>query len=201
MIKKMALFMGVAALIVTMMACNDDDDVIVHDMEPGTSEVTVTGDIEFEFEGVAIYSGYSHPQTGENFFTIAFGNQGNEVINIWFIRSGDVPPNGTYTVQSFSMEEVVDNDWFFEMGEFVAFSTRQVGQNVEFFFSQSGTISLEDTGDNTFAGEFNFTASGFAVDLQQTEEGEGETDIPDILEVQFSGKFNALQNQVPLPPL
>jgi hypothetical protein len=203
MIRKMGLLMGISALMITMLACNDDDDVIVHDMEPGTSEFTVTGDINLAFEGVAIFAGYIHQETGENFFTIAFGNQGEEIINIWFLRSGDAPPNGTYSVQSFSMDDVAGNDWFFDLEEFVAFSTRQVGQHVEFFFSENGTITLEDTGDNTFAGEFNFTATGSSINSQQTGngEGEGEDETPDILEVQFSGKFNAVMNQVPLPPL
>jgi type 1 fimbria pilin len=107
MSNKRWFFAGVAALLFTMSACNNDDnDVEVYDMEPGTFTATITGDVETVFEGVAIFTEYQHQATGELFFTIGFGSSSEEAINLWFVRTGQFPGGGTYNIQQLNLEDM-----------------------------------------------------------------------------------------------
>ncbi len=199
MIKEIWRYVGVAVLIFTVYACNDDDNDIVHDIEPGTFQVTVSGDVEAEFEGSAMFSEYEHMETGEQFFILGFSSTTEtEMFNMWLARTGMFPGDDTFDIQQLNFEEFEEEEWYFQAEEFVNFSIKQVNQEYEMYFSESGTITLEMTGDNTVTGEFDFSATGFLFEIENGE-AKNEEFNEDELEVNFSGSFNAMPGEVPIP--
>jgi hypothetical protein len=199
--KHISFYAGIASLIILISSCSrDDDELIVHDMEPGTFEATITGDVESSFEGVAIYTEYMNQVTGEFFFTIGLGSTTDEAISLWFVRGGEYPGEGTYNIQSFERADLDDAEWFFEPQDFVNLGVRQPGQEVELYFSQSGSITFEPGVENTIAGEFEFTATGSHMNQENQGEETGETDpAEEVWEIVISGTFNAAFGEVPLP--
>jgi hypothetical protein len=191
-------FVGILALLVAFVSCDrDDDDDDIPGNEIGRFEATVTGDITTEFNGVAVYALYQHIETDELFFTVGFGgNNGDYAINVWFVRGGDYPGNDTYGVVSFDQEEMEDDLWFFDVDEFVGLSIvqdQEATQEIEVYFSESGTISFEMTGQNILTGEFDITVTGYVMDLPTKQDEE--------LQISISGTFNAVPGEVQFPNL
>jgi hypothetical protein len=187
MIKQIGKFIGVAALIFTMSSCNDDDNDIIHEIEPGTFEASVTGDFEAQMEGVAVFIDYFDQFTGERAFILGFGSSNQEIMNIWVLRAGEYPGDGTYDIQPVDFEDMEQEDWFLNVQEFVSYSERMVEEQYELFITESGTVSLELTGDNTVTGEFEIAATGYLMDQEgPAEEGS---------QVVISGNYNAIPGQ------
>ena len=207
MIKEIWKYTGIAALLFTMSACEDDDNDIIHDIEPGTFEVTISGDVEAEFEGSAIFTEYEHPETGDRFFILGFGTpQDTKMLNMWLVRTGEYPGDGNFDISQFDPEDFDEENWLFLADEFVNISItiNQVNQEFEIdeiYFSDSGTITLELTGDNTVTGEFDFSATGFLFEMDEIAENKevNENESDELLEVNFSGSFNAVSGQVQIP--
>jgi hypothetical protein len=201
--KNYFIYAGITAVIILFSACDrDDEEIIVHDLEPGTFEASITGDVESVFEGVAIYTEYLNQVTGEFFFTIGLGSTtANEAISLWFIRSGEYPGDGTYNIQSIELADLDNNnEWFFEQPDFVILSVRQPDQEVELYFSDSGSITLEQNEANTVTGEFELTATGSLMNQTETQtEGEENNEEPEVWEIVITGTFNAAFGEVPLP--
>jgi hypothetical protein len=189
-------YAGLVILFITIFACSrDDDEEIVQDLEPGTFEATITGDVESVFEGVAIYTEYFNQETEEYFFTIGLGSTtDDEAASLWFVRSGEYPGEGTFNIQSFERAELDNAQWFFEPQDFVNLSVRQPGQEVEIYFSDSGSITFDQSSENTISGEFELIATGTLMDQSQNTD-----EAPQVWEIMVSGTFNAAFGEVPLP--
>ena len=193
-------YVGVLAILVAFVACDRDDDDIddIPGDEIGRFEGTITGDVTAEFEGFAVFAQYQHiDEADELFFTVAFSAEiGNQTLTIWFVRGGDFPGNDTYAVRSFDVEEMEDNLWFFDIEEFIGFSLIQHQQNageIDVYFSESGTITMELTGQNILTGEFSIDATGYRMNM--TEQSEEE------LQISISASFNAVAGDVQFPDL
>jgi hypothetical protein len=189
MIKQIGKFIGVAALIFTMVSCNNDDNDIIHEIEPGTFEASITGDFETQMAGVAVFIDYVDQMTGERAFLLGFGSSNQEIMNIWFLRAGEYPGDGTYDIQPVDFEDMQEEDWFLNVQEFVSYSERMINEQYELFITESGTISLEMTGDFTITGEFGITATGYLMDE------EGPVEEQETSQVQITGSFNAVPGQ------
>ncbi len=187
MIKQIGKFIGVAALIFTMYSCSDDDNDIIHDIEPGTFEASVAGDFEAQIDGVAVFIDYFDQFTGDRAFILGFGSSNQEIMNIWVLRAGEYPGDGTYDIQPVDLEDMEQQDWFLDVQEFVSYSERMVDEQYELFITESGTVTLELTGDNTVTGEFEINATGFLID----QEGLAE----ETSQVQITGSYNAVPGQ------
>jgi hypothetical protein len=194
--KYYGIYAGIAAILILFSACSrDDDEVIVHDLEPGTFEATITGDVESVFEGVAIYTEYFNQETEEYFFTIGLGSTTDgEAASLWFVRSGEYPGEGTFNIQSLESADLENAQWFFETQNFVNLSVRQPDQEIELYLSDSGSITFEQNTTNTIAGEFELTATGSL--MNPTDETD---EVPEVWEIVITGTFNAAFGEVPLP--
>jgi hypothetical protein len=191
-------FVGILALLVVFASCSrDDDDDDIPGNEIGRFEATVTGDINTDFEGVAVYALYQHIETEELFFTVGFGgNNGDYAINVWFVRGGNYPGDDTHGVASFDQEGMEDDLWFFEMEEFVGLSIvqdQEATEAIDVYFTESGTISFEMTSQNILTGEFDITVTGYTMNLNTKQEEE--------LQISISGTFNAVPGEVQFPNL
>lgn len=191
-------YVGVIALLVAFVACDRDDDDIddIPGDEIGRFEATITGDVTAEFEGVAVFAQYQHIETDELFFTVGFGANNGQTINIWFVRGGEFPGNDTYAVHSFDVEEMEDDLWFFDVDDFVSFILIQHQQNageLEVYFSESGTITLQLTEQNILTGDFSIDATGYRMDMTEPSEEE--------LNISISASFNAVAGEVQFPNL
>jgi hypothetical protein len=194
--KNYSIYAGIAAIVILFSACSrDDEEIIVHDLEPGTFEATISGDVESVFEGVALYTEYFNQETEEYFFTIGLGSTTDgEAASLWFVRSGEYPGEGTFNIQSIEREDVENSQWFFEPQDFVNLSVRQPDQEVELYFSESGSITIEPNTTNTIAGEFELVATGTLMNpTDDTDE------VPEVWEIVITGTFNAAFGEVPLP--
>ncbi len=191
MVRKILKYLSITALMLAMVACDRDDDDDVPDMEPGTFEAAISGDVESTLEGSAIFTEYVHEMTGEYFFTLGMSAAVEENVSIWFVRSGQFPGDGSYTIQPFDLDEMDEELWFFEVDQFINFNIREVNQQSELYFAESGTITMELVDDDTaIAGDFEFAATGSVMG----QEGEVTP-----VEVQFSGSFYAVFGTVQFP--
>ena len=194
MIREVVKFFIVAAFLVAMMGCDRDDDNDVPDMEPGTFEAVITGDVEATLQGVAIFTEYTlDGLPDEIFFTLGMGASDEEPVNIWFVRGGAFPGEGTYDIQPFDLEGMEPDNWFFDVPEFINFSLRQLNQEQqELYFAESGTISFEMVeNDTAIRGDFEFGATGSVIGQ--------EGDEPEVRQIQFSGSFYAVFGTVQFP--
>ena len=184
-------FAGIAALFLTLTSCSNDSNII--DMGPGTFEVVITGDVEAEYDGFAIFAEYADQITGQLFFAMSLTSNEGENIKTWFVRSGQFPGNDTYFIEPFTREEMNDPGWLFGTEEFVSFFMREVELEQDLFFSNSGTITLQLTTDNTMFGDFELVAAGYP---RHSMIGEDE---PEEMEVHLSGRFNAIFGEIMFP--
>jgi hypothetical protein len=184
-------YAGIAALFLTMTSCSDDSNTI--DMGPGTFKIVITGDVETEFEGFALFSEFADQINGRLFFAMSLISNQGENIKTWFVRSGQFPGNDTYLIELFAREDMDDIGWVFGTDEFVGFFIREVELEQDLFFSDSGTITLQLTTDNTMYGDFEFVASGRP---RYSMIGEAE---PEQMDVHISGRFNAMFGEIQFP--
>ncbi len=194
-------YIGVAALLLTLSACDDNDndiDIDDPDVPAGTFEGTITGDITAEIGGFAGFAEYVVEE--EHFFVLFFATDQVEMVNLWLVRSGQFPGEGTYNIQEFDHKIMDDPEWFLAVDEFAGFGIRQENEDFQLFFSESGSVSMEILGQTTVAGDFDFSATGFMQEDIENNENNEEEPMPAV-QVQFSGSFNAVLENVQPPVL
>ncbi len=183
-------------MLLVLYACEDDNDIDVIDEDLGTFQVTISGDVNEEYEGSAIFSQYVDDidQPEEYFFTVFLETATeNEGTGIWFARGGELPEEDTYPVQGMDEEDMDDLiDLVFEIDHFLAwiFDYVIVDQTIEFtdlYFSEEGSVTLEVVDMENVAGTFEFSARGFKVENPEQE-----------IEVLLTGEFNAIPGEVPI---
>ncbi len=196
MIRGIEKISGILILLFLLSACADDNDIDVIDEDLGRFQVTISGDVNEELEGNAIFSQYVDDidQPEEFFFTV-FLEAATEAEGtvIWFARGGELPEEDTYPVHDMDEGDMDDLiDWVFEIDHFLAwmFDYVFVTQTIEFtdlFFSEEGSITLEVVDMENVAGTFEFSAIGYSVEDPEQE-----------IEVLLIGEFNAVPGEVPI---
>ena len=196
MIRGIEKISGILILLFLLSACADDNDIDVIDEDLGRFQVTISGDVNEELEGNAIFSQYVDDidQPEEFFFTV-FLEAATEAEGtvIWFARGGELPEEDTYPVHDMDEGDMDDLiDWVFEIDHFLAwmFDYVFVTQTIEFtdlFFSEEGSITLEVVDMENVAGTFEFSAIGYPVEDPEQE-----------IEVLLIGEFNAVPGEVPI---
>ncbi len=196
MIRGIKKITGILIMLFVLSACADDNDIDIIDEDRGTFQVTISGDVNMELEGMAIFSQYVDDvdQPEEFFFTLFLeAATETEGTGIWFARGGELPVEDTYQVHDMVEEDMDDFvDWVFKTDHFKAWSFNYVMgfQTIEItdlFFSEDGSITFGNVNMESVEGTFEFSAKGYLI-----EEPEHE------IEIQLNGEFNAIPGEVPI---
>jgi hypothetical protein len=186
MIKKFGNLLFILLFVLSLSACKDDDEPDVVDKDPGTYEVTVTGDTEGKFSGMALFSHGVDPDTDTEIFALMLSPTSQQGITILFAKSGSRPAKGTYPIKLLDIDwdDDDDDDWEFISTDFVAWAFK--GSEVEggeWYFSKSGSITFNTSTPEKMSGGFDLSAMGIKI----SDEFEFEE-----IEAQFKGSFNAI---------
>jgi hypothetical protein len=178
MIKKFGNLLFILLFVSALTACNDDDEPDVTDTDPGTFEVTVTGDTEGEFGGTAICYHGLDPDTNTEIFALILSPGTTQGIAIYFGKTGSRPAKGTYPIRLLDVDE--NEEWDLSP-DFAAWAFKG---SEEWFYSKSGSITFNSVSAETMTGSFDLTTEGFRV-------SEDYTSVIEI-EAGFKGNFNAI---------
>ncbi len=197
MIKEIWKYAGIAALMVSLSACDDDDngnDDPQNGLEPGEIEFSVSGDVNAEYTGSGIYADIDE-SAEERFFALVLTSDTGDNMTLVFAVGGNYPGDGTYSIQDINFDpeggfdgelDEPTNQWLTNLDEFVAYGSRQEGaQSQQVIVSKSGDITIEIDGQNLLVGEFDISASAYEYDQVEMTFEE--------LSVEISGSFNALR--------
>ena len=170
-------------------ACSDDDNDVPDpdpDQDPASFTITYTGDIEAEIEGTAFFSETTDPDTGEDVFVIYLHSQEMDGTSISFAKKGLQPGAGSFPIANIDMDaDQVD----LPENEFLAWGNMHYNEAPMYiYYSDEGTLNLEQSDDNNVIGAFEFSATGLSTDDPMTE-----------LDIEISGSFNAVYGEVPDP--
>lgn len=157
-----------ALAIMTLAACGDDATGPVDN--DYSYEVTVSGDMEAEFSGLAFF-GSDTDDDGDAAFAILLGGQTDDDV-ITVMRDGAARPGvGTYDI---GVPEEGSED-------FVGMLITATGEELEgVFISVEGELTITESSATRLVGTVDFTATGFLGD-----------DIEEELTVRIEGTFRA----------
>ncbi len=150
----------------------------------GYFSLEVTGYFEEEWEGFAIFGEITNDETGQEVFALTLFTT-DETINLVFVKGGNRPGIGTTLIGELDYEDVSE-DMIFNEDHFVATLLKII--HMYFFFSDDGSITIEESTSDSFAGSFEMSASGFKF-TQPMEE----------LQIEISGSFAAIVGDVDIP--
>ncbi len=174
-------------ILLAMGACSDDDNDVPDpdpDLDPASFTITYSGDIEAEVEGHAVFGETTDPDTGEEAFAIFLHSEDMGGTAIYFGKQGPQPGTGSFPIANIDMDagqvDLPEN-------EFLAWGSMHHEELPRYhYFSDSGTLNLEQSDDSNVIGAFEFSATGFSTDDPETG-----------LDIQISGSFNAIYGEVP----
>lgn len=174
-------------MLLAMGACSDDDNDVPDpdpDLDPASFTITYSGGIEAEVEGQAVFSETTDPDTGEEVFAIFLHSEDMGGTAIYFGKQGPQPGTGSFPIANIDMDaDQVD----LPENEFMAWGSMHHEELPRYYyFSDSGTLNLEQSDDNSAIGAFEFSATGYSTD-----------DLENELDIQISGSFNAIYGEVP----
>ncbi len=135
-------------------ACGDDGDDCEGPTCPGGGDdlgslsATVSGDVSDSFSG----EGFFAMDEDEDTWGIYMGGTDEDDSAVWFWGNGGQPGTGTHTLTL----EGETGGWYVN------------GETGDFYYAESGTLTITTSNGNRVAGSFDFTAS----DL-----GEGEVTV------------------------
>lgn len=178
-----------ALLLLPLTACdsggsNDDEEVGVED---GRVNVSIDGEASGSFDGFAFFYEYTDPDTDETFFGLVLTNTNTETPNatgefITIVRQSSRPGTGTYSFAN--ADDDLDTDDL-QSDLFVAIvSSATTDQEVfGFYVSDGGSLTIDQSSDNTVAGSFELNATGFRFTSGSQE--------PEEVTITVEGAFNA----------
>ncbi len=149
--------------------------------ERGWFTIRLTGDIEDEFSGEAIYAYFRHPESGAhgavlNFFTTKLRVTLTGNISRFTSRS-------TYNIEKYD-EDLVFSDVLSE-GAFFGFIVNDDPLYSDNFFSQAGIIEIGTITNDRMEGSINFMAEGFTL-----------SEPLDTVRVTITGDFEAIKGSL-----
>jgi len=174
-------------MLLAMGACSDDDNDVPDpdpDLDPASFTITYSGDIEADIEGHAVFSETTDPDTGEDVFAIFLHSEDMEGTTIYFGKQGPQTGTGNFPISEIDMD-AAEAAW--PDDAFLAWGNMHYEEIPRYYyFSDTGTLNLEQSDDNSVIGAFEFSATGFSTD-----------DLETSLDIQISGSFHAIYGEVP----
>ncbi len=162
-------------------ACDDDNDNDLDMPEMGSFSLSISGDMDYQTEGMAYFGHYYDPEFGEDIFIVSLAEGIETTFNMFFIKSGDQPATGQHAVVSFDFEE--DGD--LPSDAFVSSITIQFDNNdapeIYFLQAEAGSINIQESSNNRVNGSFEYDGTGFHTMVPEEE-----------LEISVSGEFDAI---------
>jgi|GEM_PF-1240332 len=179
---------GIIFLLATTLfiGCEDDDDPVAPPTDEGVYSFTISGDIEGNFSGEALFSSIEDSETGETGLALWLFTDDQNVDtgdNLWFIHLGDaLPPEDTYPIGDFDDLEEDDPDPNQFYSVFMGYD-----DVTAIVWGESGSITVTNSTANEFNGTFSFSAEG--IELETGEE----------ISADFEGEFNAVSGPIVIP--
>ncbi len=159
------------------------------DPDPGLEDFTATlsGDVDAELSGQALFANVTDDDTGEDVFLINLSDNESSS-NIWLGMEGDRPDADTYPIVEIDFEDF-DPDVYPD-GAFIGISFLDAEGTTIYIFSNEGNVTLDESTPNSVAGSFDFSATGFDI-----------TNPLDELDIQITGDFDARGGDIDIPGL
>lgn len=172
----------------TFTATEDRSLVAVFTDETGAGffSMSVTGDLEWDFEGIAAFGEGFDEDTNQELFILMLVT-GDGSVNLTFAKGGDQPGAGTFDIIDIDWEDL-DEDMVLPEDEFLGLLLVTLGAEMYYFFSDGGTIEVNESTTETFAGSFNYASTGFLL-----------TQPMEDLEIEVEGTFSAIYGDVSPP--
>ncbi len=165
-----------------LVAVFGDDD----DPDAGFFSITVTGDKEWDFEGMAFFGEGVDEDTGQELFIMMLlSDDGSATLT--FAKGGDQPDTGTMNIVDIDWEDLEDD---MELPEDALLSLLHVtmGAEMYYFFSDGGTMDITESTPETFAGSFSYSSTGVLLTQPLID-----------LEIDVEGSFSAIFGDVSPP--
>ncbi len=112
---------------------------------------------------------------------------GDGSVSLNFAKGGDQPGTGTFDIIDIDWEDLED-DMLLPEDEFLGLLLVTLGAEMYYFFSDGGTIEINESTTETFAGSFNYTSTGFLF-----------TQPMEDIEIEVEGIFSAIYEDVSPP--
>lgn len=194
MIKKTGRLLLAFIFLFFSAGCDDEEDGDLpgngHDLpDPGKFEVRISGDIERELEGAAIFDMMVDDDTGDTFFILNLVTNETPANNMWFSKGWTRPSTGSYQVPDLDPDDL-DESWTPGEDRLAFWFIDDPTGNMALFLSDGGEVEIYRSLEDEIAGEFIIQATGFYL-----------TDMNTVLEVEVSGAFNAIVGEIQLPNL
>jgi hypothetical protein len=190
MFKDIGRYIVVLGLLFGVAACSkDEEEVEIVEEDAGTFTATITGDVEAELEGVAIFTEFIDPATENIFFVLYLeaGVQG-DATHTWLSRGGERPSANTYPILELKSEDLdTPTAWIFGTGGFMVWTVTQSGEEIKWYLSDEGSIVIARSVEGSVSGSFELTATGFLTDEPDEE-----------LVIEITCEFNAAPGIAPL---
>jgi hypothetical protein len=145
--------------------CDDDS---TGPGDGGSFTVKITGDVNREFSGSAVFAITTQPEEGFSLILMSGDEGGESALMVSFLIGTTSPGKGTHPIGE-NATRTVFASWYTS------------GKDKEYFFSESGSMTVTTATDKLFAGSFQYTATGWTGDDNETDK-----------EVTISGNFDAI---------
>ncbi len=166
-------------LIFAFTSCDDDSDKDkLPDISPGRYEISISGDLDYELEGIATFNFWAGTDDSEGHFNIVLFTEGQVPSITQFLKAGEQPPKGTLTIEDFDQNTNPEKDFF------LVFAVYHYETGNAFVFSRAGSITIHESNQNSLIASFEFTALGTMTE-PYTED----------IEVKVTGVFNASEGE------
>ncbi len=165
-----------------LIAVFGDDD----DPDGGFFSITVTGDKEWDFEGMAFFGEGVDEETEQELFILMLVTT-DGTVNLTFAKGGDQPGTGTMNILDIDWEDLED-DMLLPEDEFLGLLHVTLGAEMYYFFSDGGTMEINESTTETFAGSFNYSSTGILL-----------TQPMEDIEIDVEGSFSAIFGDVSPP--
>lgn len=199
------LGLALVPLLLVFSACDsngDDEEVTNNEF---TLDVTSTSSSsalspksarDTTLEGFSFFYDGQDPETGEEVFAIYLNgtddfSQTSAQEGLWgfLARKSSRPSTGTYDVGALPHTDGLNEDEFLGL-IYEQIDAQQGGMiTAPFYFTESGTITLNESTDNRVSGTLDLSAAAITVDVDTT--GGTPTIITDTTDVAITGSFAA----------
>ncbi len=136
--------------------------------DAGSFTVKITGDVNREFSGSAVFVITTQPEEGFSLALVSGDEREESALMVTFLFGTASPGKGTHPISEDASQT-----------SFASWYTSSEHQ--EYFFAESGSMTVTTATDKRFAGSFQYTATGWTGDDYETDK-----------EVTISGDFDAV---------
>ncbi len=172
---------------------SDDRTLVAHfsdedDLDAGFFTAEITGDVEWSFDGYALFGETTSPDTSQELFIVVLADkQGDATIS--FVKGGNRPATGELAIGDIGFEDIQEEIVFPE-DYFLAVLLNFSGAEFYLFGSDHGNIDITESTADSFVGSFSYDATGILATQPINE-----------LEITVEGSFSAIFGDVDVPGL